>query len=709
MKRCVWLVLFLAACGCEPKPDPARLAALQRLGDPRPEARVVAINTLAQGADRAELAAIARASAEAPASVRIAAAKAFGQSTHRDAIDFLGAMLVQPDVRSHRSSPFARAHLPGDDEVRAVVVEQLASQPDDKAGAYLARAWRTGGPRMRAELARRSSVIVRRAILEESKRRVLSARTEREDARPQVRADALFALVEHGGEDVPALLEQALVEGHPLEQVAAARAVGTFGLREFAKNLWPLLTDAASEPVIEAAAEALEHLRVTEPPSSFQGFPARSEASARALLSLLESLVPSDEVRRAACVGAMEAQTAELAERAARLAGPACSLPLPSEEESPEIQARRFAALRGGARRVPELLSLARRQLDAWDAPLAAEAGAWLAMAGDSSDARRLYDVAVRERQAVIEGREDRTEAIEQKKDAVHAIAEERRLSAARAGIDLPPVVPNRLQKLLAERKFASEVETYSPRPGSNELLARSALGAARLGYDVAPFAETLLTDGDAGLRHVGVLLADVLDGAPGQRVRRRALLSDELEVALDMAIRNLDAKRDGALEDAISLLARLDEATLRVRLAQALAPHGAQAKDALLALARGNDAAVPVATWALSDVEDEAVTELFRERLRDSRAFGALDAVWALGNRAGAEVSRALWDAAFHPSADVQAAAVRALAERGDCEDPQSIIALEDAFERTVREATTKYRQACPASQVFDAGTQKR
>lgn len=697
MKRVLAAVLLFAACSCEPKPDPNRVAAVYRLKDARPAARIIAMRTLAPNASRAELAAIVRASSEASVEVRIEAARVLGQSSRPEAVDFLGAMLLEPDVRGARAGRFSVSHI-DNDEVRSVAIEELSKKSDTKARAYIARAWASGGPRTRTSIGRIGPEVLANALEAETRQRLAQITSDKEDPRLPVRALAVEETAEHGTSEALAFVDAALATGQPLEAAAAARALGRVGAVEFAPQLTQAIIAQRAPIIVEAAADALLEMgSESVAPGVARALSNDSVDAASAVLTLLESVLPTDEARGEACAAVGVHLEPAFVARAARFAGAECTLPTPQPDDAPEVLVARFAAWTGASRRAPEMLERARALLDDDDASVAAWAAQWLALAGEPSDGPRLFALATTERQAVLLGRSVRDDVTQLKKDIIQAEDEEKRLSRARAGIDVPSGnVPRRLAKLLAERKTSEETEAYVPRPDSHAVLVAAAVGAARLGVDVLALGETLLSDGDVALRMVGVEMADVLEGEKGELLRRRAFENDDPRVARRMAIRNLAARREGALSQVVSLVDETPEAAGRVELALALEPHAADAVEALLHLATENDAAVPAATWALSAVDDPAVTALFIERLADSRFLGALDAAKGLRTRPGDDSVQALENAAFHPVAEVQAAAIDSLKAQKQCGFASALKPLENAFDARVRQSAQAFAAVC-------------
>lgn len=699
MKRLVILASVLAACSCEPEPDPLRLQALHQLRDARPAARIAAMGVLAKGADRAELAAIVRASEGAPAQVRVAAARALGQSSLPEAVDFLGALLVEPEIVGDRSGRFSTAPLVGDDEVSAAAVEELAKKPGPKAKAYLARSWASGGPRTRALLVQAGPAVLADALAAETRQRARDSEEKRQDPRPQVRADAMEDFAFHGTAESLAVVEQALRSPEPVEAAAAARALAAIGAAQSVPALVAqVATVGRSAAVVAASVEALRELALEETaPVVARALDTAAGDAIAAIITSLELVEPSEEMRAAACRAAGRLTDLSLVSRAARLAGASCVLPLPDEDDPPEVLAARFAALSGASRREPKVLALARRSLEHEDAGVAYTAAGWLALAGEASDGPRLYQVAARERAAVLDGRRQRAEVVQLRKDIIRHQDDESRRARARLGLDLPAsAIPRRLATLLAERRSASETSAFAPRPDYERVLVVAATGAARLGVDIAALVETMLSDGDVGLRLAAVEIADALSGESGDALRERALANSDPGVASTMAIRNLAARREGALQQVLALPLPSLDASARVEVASALAPHASQAVEPLLSLTLGGDAAVPVATWALRDVVDDEVTFMFVDRLADPRSLGALDAVLGLAARPGEMVTAALVDAAAHPIAEVQVAALHALSERGDCLAAVGLKPLADAFDARVRAAATALQQGC-------------
>lgn len=697
MKRVVVFLLLFAAWGCEKKPDPERLAAMHRLKDPRPAARITAMRMLAADATRAELAAIVRASSEAPPEVRIEAARVLGRSSWPEAVDFLGAMLLEPDVRGARAGRFSVSHI-DNDELRSVAIEELARKPGDKARAYIARAWATGGPRTRASIGRMGPDVLASALEAETRQRLAQIAADETDPRIPVRVATLQELAEHGTAESLATLGAALREGHPLEAAAAARALGQVNAVDFIPALMQELVSPRAPLIVEAAAEALLKMEVeTVSAGVAKSLLVASDDAANAVLSLLESVEATDEIRGQACTAIGVQTDPSFTAGAARLAGVQCTLPIPEPDDSAETLVASFAAWTGAARRSPELFETARGLLAHEDAAVAAAAARWLAIAGEASDGPRLFAVATAERQLVLQGREDRDDLVRAKKEIFRAEDEAKRLSRARLGIDVPSGnMPRRLAQLLAERKAATEEAAFTPRPDSQALLVAAAVGAARLGVDMVAFGETLLSDGDIALRLAGVEIADVLGGEKGEHLRRRALANDDPKVTRTMAIRNLAAGRDGALAQVVSLVDETDDPTARIELAWALQPHASDAVDALLDLTAQKDGAVPIATWALTAVDEPAVTELFVERLLDSRFHGALDAARGLATRSGDDSARALSEAAFHPVPEVQAAAIDSLSIRKQCRFAPALKPLEKAFDARVRRSAEAFATFC-------------
>lgn len=698
MKRLVVLACVFAACSCEPEPDPLRLQAVHQLKDARPAARIAAIRMLGKKSDRAELAAIVRASEGAPVSVRVAAAQAMGESSQPEAVDFLGALLLEPEVQGGRGNRFSTAPLVGDDEVSAAAVEALAKKSGPKAKAYLTRSWTSGGPRTRALMAKAGPSVLADALAAEARQRLAEIERMRSDPRAQVQADALEDLARHGTPEALAEVENALRSMEPVEASAAARALAMVGATRSVPALVAQVVAGRSPAIVTACVEALRELGLQESiPALAAALETAEDAAADAILTSLELAEPTDEARASACRAAIRLTDPSLASRAAWLAGAACTLPLPAEDDPPAVLAARFAALSGASRREPKVLSLARASLDHEDAGVAEAAAGWLALAGDKSDGPRLYTVAMVERAAVLDGRMERAERVQLKKDAVQFQRDQMRIARARTGIDLPVYeMPRKLAKLLEERRTASEVGSFSPRPGYDRLLVVAAAGAARLGVDVSLLVETMLSDGDKALRLAAVEIADAIGGEKASSLRERALANDDQAVAAQMAIRNLTAGRPEALDQALAIPLSELEAPMRVELADALARHAEEATPVLLALTRGGDAAVPVAAWALRDVVGEEVTQMFIDRLADPRQLGALDAVIGLAERPGEAVTEALVDAASHPAAPVQVAALQALASRGDCDSSARLQPLADAFDARVRAAAAALLKAC-------------
>lgn len=697
--------LTLAGCrscgssGDEAPSDPARVAALKRLADGRALVRITAMRELAPKASKYEVFAIAKAARNESEEVRIAAAECLAKATPNESVDLLGELLRDPL-----------------DAVRAATVTALASKDDDKARAYVVSAYEKGGPLTRAAVLEAGPEAFAKAIAKEAaardarvdhvlhfefKKELAQATKERRVAgvpRPdaQVIASALMELGRGGG---PKAIEELVARVQDPSPLVAAGALTGLALAAATTQL-AAIEAALSNPhpsVAEAAAYALADLAPNKASDVLVDAAARGdEALTLAALEAIGDAPLSDPQQSKLCEAGRRAQGAS-ALALLRKAG--CSA-TEQVSESPKVVGDQWLLLAALGQRSSGLLPKARTSLASLDGLEAAGAAAYLGVSGESGDAALLRDAAKGELSLVEQRRvlaaaaveKEMTEAQREQAETLDTIDHLREVT----GRGKAPPKSNPLNDLLRKRSFARDGDTFESRPGSLALIASASAGAARLGADVSELVDRLLASSQVRLNAVAVDVAD-LAGAGGEPLREKVRQQASVELKVRMALRDLEAGRQGAWERllALGLEAPRD---LRAEVARALAVKPVEARGVLVAYVEdGSEAAAP-SLKALATLPDPELDDLLSRHALGRTIPLARAAVAGLTSRErGVAV---LVRAAAHPDAALRAAALTALADRKACAVAPKLAPLAADPELRVRNAAAGLTKACTAGQ---------
>jgi HEAT repeat protein len=672
--------------GCRPSRDETqRKHLVARLRDARPAARILAIRELAPDADREETAAIARAAREAPADVRREIAAALGKSKQPSAIDFLGAMLRDPD-----------------DSVKAAAVQSLEAKDGERPAGYVVHAYQSGGPHVREAIAEGRPDLFRRAVQMEAadwRRRVDE---HRKDGHPTVRADALAETGRDATEPIIAELSARLVDPDPSMAAAAAAGLANARATDQVPAIAQLL-QSTTPLVVDAAAVSLRELGAQPAADNLAAALERSSGDAAGhILDALEDLKLTPAATESLCRVATGHADGLVALRAARLVSDACTIPVVLPE-APKDAGPRLLVLAAFNRRDPAALRRARTLLDDLDARVGADAAAYLGRCGGPSDATALVNRAQSGLAALVRARAeaaDRAKHPAQTQDQ-EALAKQLAMlrevlgeSSAEKLAQAQPRVANKLAQLIEKRRSSATLAPVEDRPGAIDLLSTAAIAAAHLHGNVSGLADSLLSDPEPSVRAIAPEIADFL-GDTGEPLRVRLRQDADPEVRLRMAALDLQAGREGALDRLAQLAADVDPGD-RTWIAEAVSTHATEAKPLLITLLDGGGTAAPVAARALASIQGEDVDKALIRALDANQPVTAYAALVALRGRAGPAVEHAIEIAAVNPSPDIREAAVQQLADRKACGLAQRLLSLDADYSGAVRAGVSRLQGEC-------------